>query len=366
MNSPKKIKVIITGGGTAGHVMPALAVIEALKEYNCDICYIGSKKGIEAELVPLLEIKFKTILAGKLRRYWSFKNLIDPFKTFIGFWQSLFIILRFKPQVVFSKGGYVSIPSVLAGWILRKPIILHESDIALGLANRFSLKFAKRIAISFPVENYPNIPAQKIVYTGTPLRKVIFQGNSDKGKNLFQLKDTLPILLISGGSQGARNINDKVLEILSQLLKKIQVIHITGSMDLQKFKSYKEELPIELKTNYKVYSFLKDELVDAYACSDLIISRAGANSIFEIAAQEKPAILIPLSGHQEQNAQFLAKQKAVYVINNNTLTSEKLLKAISHLIDNKEIKEQMVKLASSFVTPEAAQSLASEIIKLAK
>ncbi len=366
MNSPKKIKVIITGGGTAGHVMPALAVIEVLKEHNCDICYIGSKKGIEVELVPALGIKFKTILAGKLRRYWSFKNLIDPFKTFIGFWQALFIILRFKPQVIFSKGGYVSLPSVIAGWITRKPVILHESDIALGLANRFSLKFAKRIAVSFPVENYPNIPAQKIVYTGTPLRKVIFRGNSDKGKTLFQLKSTLPILLISGGSQGARNINDKVLEILPQLLTKLQIIHITGSMDFQKFKSYKEEVPIELKTNYRVYPFLKDELVDAYACSDLIISRAGANSIFEIAAQEKPAILIPLAGHQEQNAQFLAKQKAVYVINNKDLTSEKLLAQINHILEKPQESQAVTKSLNQFIVIDSASVIASELIKLTK
>jgi len=366
MNIKNKIKIIVTGGGTAGHVMPALAVIDELKNRDCEICYIGSKKGIEAELIPASGTKFKSIMAGKLRRYWSWQNLIDPFKTFWGFWQALFIILRFKPKVIFSKGGYVSLPVILASWLTRKPIILHESDIALGLANRFALKFAKRLAVSFPVENYPDVPAKKIIYTGTPLRKIVFEGNKQKGGNFFQLKDNLQTLLISGGSQGARNINDRVLEILPQLLKKLQIIHITGNLDFQKFKSYKEELPTDIKNNYKVYNFLKDELVDAYACADLIISRAGANMIFEIAAQKKPVILIPLAGHQEKNAQFLDRHKTAYVINNENLTSEKLLSGINYILVNSQESQLMAKRLNQFVITDGTSIIASEIIKLAK
>jgi UDP-N-acetylglucosamine--N-acetylmuramyl-(pentapeptide) pyrophosphoryl-undecaprenol N-acetylglucosamine transferase len=362
----KKIRIIITGGGTAGHVMPALAVIEALKEKECQILYIGSKKEVESDLIKNYKIEFNAIATGKLRRYWSLKNLIDPLKAFIGLCQSLLIILRFEPDVVFSKGGYVSLPVVLASWLVRKPIILHESDVVLGLANRFSLRFACRLAVSFPVECYPSAPAKKIIYTGTPLRKNVFEGNKERGKTFFQLRDDLPVLLITGGSQGARKINEKALEILTELLSKMQIIHITGFLDFKKFKSFKEELPQDLKENYKVYTFLKNELGDAISCADLVISRGGANMIFEIATQKKPAILIPLEGHQEENTSFFARHKAAYVIANKDLTSEKLLQAVNYLLENPEMSQKMANSANVFVVPDAAKILAGEIIKLAK
>ena len=360
----KGIKVIITGGGTAGHVMPALAVAEVLKKQNCEILYIGSKKGIEAKLVLKYNLPFKTIICGKLRRYWSLRNFIDPVKIILGIIQSLWYIARFQPKVVFSKGGYVGFPVVVASWILRKPIIIHESDLTLGLANRLSLPLAKRLAVSFPVENYPHLPAKKIIYTGNPLRK-IFLPNISESKIYFQLKENLPVLLIMGGSQGAHRINQTIQSVLPELLSHVQIIHITGPYDFKCFKSIKEELPSLLKVNYHVYDFLADKIFSAMAVADLIINRAGANSLFETAFFGKPLILIPLPGHQEKNAEFFAQHKAAYMIKNNELTPQILLKNINHLLENSKERKILSKNLSSFVIPEAAEIISQEIIKLA-
>jgi UDP-N-acetylglucosamine--N-acetylmuramyl-(pentapeptide) pyrophosphoryl-undecaprenol N-acetylglucosamine transferase len=362
----KKIKIIITGGGTAGHVMPALAVIEALTNKKIDILYVGSKKGIEKTIVPEHNIEFRSITCGKFRRYWSWENLIDPFKFMIGFFQSLGIIIKFKPQVIFSKGGYVGLPIVIAGWICRKPIIVHESDTTLGLANRISLKFARRLAVSFPAECYPKVQAQKIIYTGTPVRKSILLGNKQKGQTFFQLKENLQTLLVVGGSQGAKKINNTLLEILVELLPNLQIIHLTGPSDFNKFKSFQKELPAEIKNNYKPYAFLENEIADAITCSDLIISRAGANAIFEIAIFKKPLILIPLEGHQETNAEFFARKNAALVIKNQDLNSKILLETMNNALSSPEKMQIMGTLLNEFEIPSSAEIIADEILKLAK
>lgn len=366
MSNNQKIKIIITGGGTAGHVMPALAIIEDLKKKNVEILYIGSKTGMEKELILKQGIEYRSISTGKLRRYWSWRNIIDPFKIFWGICQSKLIIFRWKPDVVFSKGGYVGLPVIIASYILRKPIIEHESDIKLGLANRFGLRLVKKIAVSFPVEEYPNIPARKIIYTGNPLRKIISNGTREKGRALYQLTNDFPVLLIAGGSQGARNINDKIMENLVELLSRVQIIHIVGHLDFPRFKGFKEKLPAELKNNYKIYQFLEDGMSDAIAAADIVVSRAGANMIFEAAALKKPTILIPLEGHQNQNANFMVEHKAAYAIKNKDLSSKNLFEAIYYLLENNKIREQMATSANRFVTPEAAEALAEEIINLAK
>jgi len=360
----KKIRVILTGGGTGGHIMPILALADELKKYNTEILYIGHKKGIENHIITQKNINFKLINAGKFRRYWSFQNFIDLFNFLIGIFQSLIIIIKFKPDVVFSKGGFVGLPVVIASWLLRKPVIIHESDYELGLANRISLRIAKKIAVSFPVNNYPFIPVSKIIYVGNPLRKEIFKASLERGRVYFHLNDKLPVLLVMGGSQGAQKINNTLKEILPDLLKRWQIIHISGQLDFNNFKKLKNSLEPSIRINYKVFNFLKEEIFDALACASLVISRAGANSIFEIAALKKPMILIPLEGHQEKNAGYFKNNQAAYIIKNNQLNAKILKEAIQKIVENQNLKLTMGQNAYNLVVLEASHILAQEIIKL--
>ena len=359
-------KILITGGGTAGHVIPTLAIIDALqKKANIKILYVGLRNGPEREIIQKEDIDFTGIWAGKLRRYFSFQNFLDIFKTIIGIFQSFFIILKFKPNAIFAKGGFVSVPVAFAGWILRKPTLLHESDSEIGIANRILLRFSKKIALGFPVEVYKNLPARKIVFTGNPVRAEFCDKNREHARKAFNLTEKLPVLLVMGGSQGARKINDVTFEILTRLLSQFQIIHIAGKLDFQKFESFYQEMPEILKINYKVFDFI-DNISEAMISSDIVISRAGANSMFEIAACKKPVILIPLEGHQENNAMVFSSEGAGVMIRNCDLNSSKLLENIINLWHDSDKRKFMSQKINEFFTPQSSEQIADLILELTK
>ncbi len=266
--------------------------------------YVGSEQGIERKLVKDLGVRFEAIKCGKLRRYFSWENFKDFFKVPVGIWQARSLLKKFRPKVVFSTGGYVSLPVVLAGWTLKIPVISHELDVVPGLANKISAKFAKKISLSFSEsEKYFEKYKKKIVISGSPVRKDIDKGSEEKGYKLTGFDKHRPIVLVMGGSQGAQQINTLVRNNLGELLKKFQIIHLCGRGNLD-ISAYKR--------GYKQFEYLNDELKDVYAISEIVISRGGANSLAEIAYLKKKCLVIPLiigsRGDQVDNAKVFGKK----------------------------------------------------------
>ncbi len=320
-----KKKIVMTGGGTAGHVTPNIALFPALKEAGYDITYIGSYNGMERELIEAQGIPYRGISSGKLRRYFDWKNFTDPFKVLKGYGQALSILKKEKPDVVFSKGGFVSVPVVLAAKHRGIPAIIHESDITPGLANRIAVKGAKKVCCNFP-ETMKYLPADKAVLTGSPIRRELFSGNAEAARTLCGFSDRQkPVLLIVGGSSGSKAINDEVRRILPKLLATFYVIHLCGKGNLDN--------SLAGTAGYVQMEYANEELPDLLALANLVISRAGANSICELLALHKPNILIPLSaeasrGDQILNAKSFQKQGFSYVLEEENLTDETLLAAV--------------------------------------
>lgn len=338
----QKKKIVVCGGGTAGHIYPALAIIDELKKNikNLEVFFIGSGNKIEKNILQNKNINLIAIPTGKIRRSFHpesiIKNIIDLFKLPLGFIKSIIILKKIKPDLIFSKGGYASLLPVLAGYFLKIPIIIHESDIKIGLANKIASFFATKIAVSFPENYYPSIPKEKLIFTGNPLRKEIFKTPKEKALNFFNLSSQKKTLGIIGGSQGSRKINYTILEILPQLLKDFQVIHISGWLDYEDLKNKIKKLPKNLLKNYRLLPYL-EEIGLFYIISDFFISRAGANVIFEICQTQKPAIFIPLPGHQEKNAAFLEKYGNYIIIKNDKLSPTILSEKIKLLTKKKAI-----------------------------
>ncbi len=367
------MKILLTGGGTGGHLIPLLGVVSELRKINAEkklgepeFLLITPASGFN-ENISEAGIQIKTIKAGKLRRYFSWENLRDIFKIPIGIVQSLYHISKFKPDVVFSKGGFASVPPVIAAWILRVPIITHESDIVPGLANRIIASFASKILISFSAaEKY--FDKNKVILTGNPIRSDIVQGNRENALKFFKLSPDLPTVLIFGGSQGAQKINEMTLEILPSLIEKCQVIHQCGDKNYEEIKNKVSKLNLKCPERYRVYPFIKDEMKDAYALAEIVIGRAGANSLAEIVALKKPNILIPLStsanNHQPKNAEFFTEKKASLVIDETVNNSQDLAKAIFKLLSDKNLQDQMEQKLSEIASPQnASRKIAEEIVK---
>ncbi len=328
--------VIFTGGGTAGHVMGNLSIIHTLTKQPVKIVYIGSKTGIEKELVLKQAITYYAISTGKWRRYFSFKNLTDGLLVLKGMVQSIKILRRLRPKVVFSKGGFVSFPVVLAAWWLKIPIIIHEADLNFGLANRLVLRLADKICVSFS-ETLPDGAkySDKKLVTGLPLREGLFKGSKERAIQFFKLTEQMPVLLIMGGSLGAKQLNEVVNELLSKLVKKYQVIHLHG----------KNFTPIFQDHRYHPYVFLNQEMFDALAIADLVVSRAGANSIAELLALKKVTLLVPLikgsRGDQLLNARKVAAQG--YGLLLEALSSKNLNLALEELERHRTVFQQRLK-----------------------
>ncbi len=352
------MKIVITGGGTGGHVVPNLAVIDELKKHfqDADLLYIGSGAKIEKDLVQN-KIPYKSVLCGKLRRYYSLKNILDLIKIPLGIIQSLFILLKFRPKLIFGKGGYVSIPVVIAGFILRIPVIIHESDMHPGLANRILARFAKKIAVAFPNTkgNFKEKFHKKIVFLGNPIREEVFQGNPEKARKYFNLNEQQPVIFVTGGSQGAKSLNHKIAEIVSGLVVDFQIIHQYGNS------------PISFEhPNYHAYDFLSKEMADAYAVSDLVISRAGANTIFEITSLGKPCILVPLSskvsrGDQIENANFVKENVDIEVLDEDKITPIILERIIRDLLEDEERLKNISEKLQKIFPKNAAQKIVNLI-----
>lgn len=365
------MRILFTGGGSGGHLSPIVAVIRQLKKIypSAELFYLGPDN-FGTEFLAKEGIRTKYILAGKFRRYFSFWTIWDFIKIPLGFGQALWFIYIWMPDAVFSKGGYGSVPVVSVAWLFRIPVLIHESDARPGLANRLTSKLAKRIAVSFSIsEKY--FSSKKTALAGNPIRLEITQGNREEGRKIFELVSDKQIILIMGGSQGAQTINEIILMVLPQLLEKYEIIHLAGSKNYEATKNASSSIiqDTELLKRYHLEPFLEEErLKHAYALADLIVSRAGAGSIFEIAALAKPSILIPLaaaaSDHQKENAFEYAKFGGTIVIEQANLKPHLFLSEISRILDNPELSQKMGEGAKSFSQPAAASKIAEELIGL--
>lgn len=325
-------KIILTGGGTAGHVTPNLALIPKLKENGYDILYIGSYKGIEKELIEKAGIPYQAISSGKLRRYFDLKNFTDPFKVIRGYFQARRVMKKYKPDVIFSKGGFVAVPVTTAAKHLHIPVIAHESDMTPGLANKLSMPSCTKICCNFP-ETLKYLPKEKAVLSGSPIRAELLTGSKEAGLKYAGFTGEKPVILVIGGSLGSVKVNQAVRGILPKLLLMFDVIHICGKGNLDE-KLAKTE-------GYVQYEYVNEPLCDLFAAADLMISRAGANAICEILALKKPNLLIPLGtsasrGDQILNARSFEKQGFSKVLPEENLTDESLYEAVTALYEDRD------------------------------
>ena len=324
-------RIILTGGGTAGHVTPNIALIPRLQELGYDIQYIGSYTGIEKELIEAFHIPYHGISSGKLRRYFSLQNFTDPFRVLKGLGEAKKLVRELKPDVIFSKGGFVSVPVVLAGKRAKVPVIIHESDMTPGLANKLAIPSATKVCCNFP-ETLENLPKEKAILTGSPIRQELLSGNKIAAMEMCGFSADKPVILVIGGSLGSVAVNTAVRAALPELLEDFQVVHLCGKGKL-------DESLINTK-GYKQFEYVKNELRDIFAMSDLVISRAGANAICELLALRKPNLLIPLSanasrGDQILNARSSERQGFSTVLEEEDVTKESLLDSIHKLYQNR-------------------------------
>jgi UDP-N-acetylglucosamine--N-acetylmuramyl-(pentapeptide) pyrophosphoryl-undecaprenol N-acetylglucosamine transferase len=356
----REIKIAVTGGGTGGHTSPAISVINHIRskkhnppiinneEIDFEFLYIGSVNGIEKDYSKKENIDYKAIKTGKVRRKITFKNIVDMFKVLIGTFQAMSILSKYKPDVLFSTGGYVSVPVVLASRWKKIPIIIHEQTVNVGLANKVGSKFADKIAITFE-SSKKYFPQDKVVVTGIPLREEIFTGEKDECYEIFSLDKNLPIVYITGGSQGSKFINDTIAEVLPELLKETNIIHQCGGAGIHnsydELKSFKEALPDELKRRYVVRDYIYSELKHVFKASSLIIGRSGAGTVNECIALAKPSILIPLPGttkdEQGENARLGESLGGAMVLYQNELNPKILRDTILSLITDKNHLNKM-------------------------
>ena len=325
-------RIVLTGGGTAGHVTPNIALLPFLKDAGFEIVYMGSYDGIEKKLIADFDIPYVGISTGKFRRYLDIKNLTDPFRVIKGYAEAKKYLKEYKPDVVFSKGGFVSVPVVRAAASLGIPCIIHESDMTPGLANKLCIPVATKVCCNFP-ETMSSLPAQKAVLTGSPIRVELAQGNKVAGLDMCGFTANKPVIMVIGGSLGAANVNKAVREALPALLNDFQVVHLCG-------KGKMDNLLLNTP-GYKQFEYIKAELKDLFAMADVVISRAGANAICELLALKKPNILIPLPaassrGDQILNAKSFESQGFSIVIDEDDLTTELLVDRVHELYFNRQ------------------------------
>lgn len=320
-------RILLTGGGTAGHVTPNIALFPELKRLGYEIHYMGSYEGIEKRLIEDYDIPYYGIATGKFRRYFSVRNFTDPFRVIKGYTEAKKIIKQIKPDVVFSKGGFVSVPVIRAASSLKIPCIIHESDMTPGLANKLCIPHAKKVCCNFP-ETLQNLPEDKAVLTGSPIREELLKGNKIAGLDMCGFTANKPVIMVIGGSTGSRAINQTVREALPKLLDDFQIVHLCGKDNV-------DNLLLD-KKGYKQFEYVKAELKDLFAITDLVISRAGANAICELLALKKPNLLIPLPlscsrGDQILNAKSFESQGFSMVVDEDDLEPNLLVEKIQEL-----------------------------------
>lgn len=353
--------IILTGGGTAGHVSLNEAIIPSLIEAGYNVHYIGSHDGIEKELIgnAFPELPYHSISSGKLRRYFSMKNFTDPFKVLAGVGQAFSIIKKVKPSVIFSKGGFVSVPVVIAAKLANIPVVVHESDVTPGLANKIALPFASHIFTVFK-ETVKHLPSDKATCTGSIIRQQLFEGNRERGLKYCRFTVDKKVMLIMGGSLGSVVVNDAVRNNLSQLLEQYQIIHLCGKGN--------KDASLEGLEGYCQFEYVTDELPDLLYAADFIVSRAGSNSIFEFLALHKPMLLIPLSaaksrGDQILNARLFKKQGFAHVLDEDTMTKESFYQAVQALVAN---ADEMIDKMLDVEQPKTPKEMVSLITQYEK
>ncbi|MGR6545046.1 undecaprenyldiphospho-muramoylpentapeptide beta-N-acetylglucosaminyltransferase [Paenibacillus tundrae] len=352
-----KNKIVLTGGGSAGHVTPNLSLIPDLQNAGWEIHYIGTKKGIESKVVPKDSVIYHSVKAGKWRRYFDWKNLTDIFNVFLGICKSTLIIRKIKPNVIFSKGGFVSVPIVIGGWLNRVPVILHESDLTPGLANKLSTPFAQNICTSF-AETLDFLPKNKSIHVGSPIRQELISGDASNGLSFCGFVEGKPILMVLGGSLGSVKINKLIRDNIYDILNKFQIVHICGKGKLDK--GFNEI------QGYRQFEYVQKEMADLFKITDIAVGRAGSNSIFEFLYLKIPSLLIPLPktasrGDQILNAAMFSELGYSKMLQEENLTDEAFLDALDELFHDKEKyiqkmmraklpdgKENIVKLINQF------------------
>jgi len=365
------MEIVFTGGGTGGHVFPIAAIAREMRKIydrqDLKMFYIGPKDNYSLDLLNEENIIIKRILAGKLRRYFSFQNIIDILKVPIGVIQAFFYLFFLAPDLIISKGGYGSLPVVMAARILHIPIILHESDITPGLVSRKTSKWTVEIFTSFP--NTEFFPKKKIINIGNAIRKSVLTGSVKEAKQIFGLMGDKPLILILGGSQGSQRINDTILSILPEMLKTFEVIHQTGRKNFSQVKSESNTiLTPSLRKYYHSFPFLNErEYKSALCVSSMVIARAGAGTIFEIASSKKASILIPLpnsaQNHQIKNAYAYAKTGACHVVEQENLKPHFFLEKLKYLFSRPQDIKKMAMSAEKFSKPRAAEMIAFYVLE---
>ncbi len=369
-----KITIGFTGGGTAGHVFPGIAVLDSVericreKGIETAFFWIGSSSGMEKRLIDQKGIKFYGIQTGKLRRYFSLKNFTDIFRIKMGIIKSFFILMRNKPDLIFSKGGYVSVPPVLAGRLLGINVVSHESDYTPGLATRINKRFSKLIMISFreTADFFEKKYSGKIFVSGNPVRDIFYNADPERGRKLARLDEKIPVIMVLGGSQGAMEINSLVEKLLPELLKDYYVIHQAGA------NKPGDDIVISesLIHRYKRYDFLGNEIADIISASDIVISRSGAGSIWELSALGKPSVIIPLRGKgtrgdQVMNAAFLREKGAAVVLDDDVISPDKLLGTVKRLFLDTERMKSIENAIKKLGYNKSADIIAEKILKIA-
>ncbi|MDP2838019.1 MAG: UDP-N-acetylglucosamine--N-acetylmuramyl-(pentapeptide) pyrophosphoryl-undecaprenol N-acetylglucosamine transferase [Candidatus Moranbacteria bacterium] len=367
------LRVVLSGGISGGHIFPLIAVARVLRRQlsgGVELLFIGSRGRFESDAMSAEQIPTQFVLTGKMRRYFSWQNFIDPFKVAIGFLQALWKLFLFMPDAVFSKGGSASVPVVLAAWIYRIPVLIHDSDAVAGRANHFLSWFATRIAIAYP-SAHAYFPKEKTALTGNPVREELLVGSAMNGAQTLGLAQDKPTLLVLGGSQGATMLNEALLHILPQLLQAgIQVVHQTGSTNYQDILSVVKEHAIESgKGGYVAQDFFAvKELADVLALASVVLSRAGAGSIAELAATKKATILVPLQSaandEQRMNAYDIAGIGGAVVIEEPNLGGNILLEKIIELINDPTLRTSLGEKIHAFYHPDAADAIAAGIRKI--
>lgn len=345
--------VVFTGGGSAGHVTPNVALIEAALDRGWQVDYVGSRHSIERDIIGQLPVTFHHIASGKLRRYFSWENFIDPFRVIWGTLQSLLLVLRLGPDVVFSKGGFVSVPIVVAAWLLRVPVISHESDVTPGLANRLVFPFCRRVCLTFDATRQYLKPG-KLTVTGTPVRKALLAGDPERGRTFLDIADRQPILLVFGGSLGANVLNRQLRRVIGELTQMFNVVHVTGAGQLDESAN---------QPGYIQKEYIADEFGDVLAAADMVVSRAGANSLYELFVLQKPHLLVPLTtaasrGDQVVNARTFEALGFSTVLPEEKLSDEVFLAAI---VDVYSRREAIASALRGFVTRESVNLILYEI-----
>ncbi len=349
--------ILVVGGGTAGHVIPAIPVMQNLLQQGHRLTFVGTNTGLEERLTADLDRRFVGIAAGKLRRYWSWQNLTDLFRIVAGILQSLWLLLRDRPRVVFSKGGFVSFPVAFAAWVLRIPVVAHESDLSPGLANRLVLPFVQCLCTSF-ADTTVKRQGVEVIHVGTPIRAELLQGDAQLGRQALGLEPDLPLLVVTGGSLGAEQLNAVVRGALDELTRQFYVFHVCGP----------DKLSGASVARYQEVEYVSQGWGDILAAADVVLSRAGANALFELLALRKRNLLVPLPakasrGDQIENAAFAQSHGYSVVIAEENLSTQSLLQGLEQL---QQDQAGYTARLESFVVPPAAQALTAAVLDAIK